>query len=73
MRTTVEISESQRLALIALAAERGLRGYSPLLREAIEAYLERGRRQSTEALLGLRGVLSEETGEHLDRIVSSRR
>ena len=72
MRTTVEISEFQRVALTALAAERGLRGFSPLVQEAIDAYLERGRRQSLDTLLALRGVLSEETGDLLDRIVAER-
>lgn len=39
MRTTIEISNEQRAALLALAAHRGLRGYSSLISEALTKYL----------------------------------
>lgn len=39
MRTTIELTDEQRAALLALAARRGLRGYSSLVQEALAAYL----------------------------------
>jgi predicted DNA-binding protein len=38
-RTTVEITEEQRRRLIALATERGERGFSRIVQEALERYL----------------------------------
>lgn len=39
MRTTVEIPNSLRAKLLELAARRGEKGFSGLVREAIEHYL----------------------------------
>lgn len=39
MRTTIEIRDEHRAALHALAARRGLRGYSSIIEEAIDWYL----------------------------------
>jgi hypothetical protein len=39
VRTTIEIADSQRAKLLALAAERGLKGFSALVREALDLYL----------------------------------
>ena len=39
MRTTVEISDMHRSALLSLAAQKGLRGYSKLIEEAIDYYI----------------------------------
>jgi metal-responsive CopG/Arc/MetJ family transcriptional regulator len=43
VRTTVELTDRQRAALRKLAAERGEKGFSRLVQEAIEHYLESGR------------------------------
>jgi hypothetical protein len=69
----VEISEAQRVALSAIAAERGLRGFSPIIREATDDYLEQGRARSLEALLALRGSLPDESADRIEQIVSERR
>ncbi len=39
MRTTIELTDEQRAALMALAGKRRLRGYSPLVQEALTQYL----------------------------------
>ena len=39
MRTTVELTNEQRAALLAKAAQRGIRGYSSLVQEALAQYL----------------------------------
>lgn len=40
MRTTIEISDKHRSILLALAAQRGLRGYSYIIKEALDHYIE---------------------------------
>ena len=39
MRTTIELTDEQRAALLAKAARRGMRGYSQLVQEALARYL----------------------------------
>ena len=41
MRTTVELSDPLYRRLRAAAADRGMRGFSDLVEEAVGAYLER--------------------------------
>jgi hypothetical protein len=41
MRTTVELSDPLYRRLRAAAAERGLRGFSELVEEAVDSYLAR--------------------------------
>ncbi len=71
MRTTVELKPEHRSALQALAARHGERGFSSVLGEAIEAFLqgevERERRRKT--LLSLAGSLSKKDGDRLRRTV----
>lgn len=40
MRTTVELSEATYRLLRAAAIERGVRGFSPIVEEAVNRYLE---------------------------------
>ena len=67
MRTTVEIKPEHRAAFIALAAQRGHKGFSSVLEEAIDSYLdgERERLQRRQELLALAGSLSESEAEEL--------
>ena len=62
MRTTVEMKAEHRSALLALAARRGEKGFSSVLAEAIESYLdgERTRAQRRKELLSIVGSLSAE-------------
>jgi len=64
-----------RSALLALAARRGEKGFSSVLAEAIEEYLdgERLRAQRRKQLLALAGSLSVEEGRRLRRISESLR
>jgi len=75
MRTTVEMKPQHRSALLALAARRGEKGFSSVLAEAIEAYLdgERLRAQRRTQLLSLAGSVSAEDGERLRRVSKSLR
>ncbi|HSS99562.1 MAG TPA: hypothetical protein VLK33_21150 [Terriglobales bacterium] len=67
MRTTVEMKPAHRKALLALAADRGEKGFSGVLADAIEVYLEGqdGREKQLEKFRSLRGSLSDEEAEDL--------
>ncbi len=60
MRTTVEITDAQHRALSAVAQSRGLRGFSQLVQEALDAYLRDLDASEIDALLGLEGILDEQ-------------
>ncbi|MBE3573472.1 MAG: ribbon-helix-helix protein, CopG family [Moorella humiferrea] len=65
MRTTIEISNEIRAKLMALAARRGLRGYSEIVNEAFEEYLARveNREKEINEVLKLAGSLNEEESQ----------
>jgi predicted transcriptional regulator len=42
MRTTIELSDRTHARLRAKAAERGMRGFSAIVEEALESFLEQG-------------------------------
>ncbi len=70
MRTTVEIRDEQRMALAAIAAKRGLRGYSELVQEAIDLYLEQREGDDMEALLALQGSITDGEAEEIRRRIA---
>jgi len=59
MRTTVEITAHQRARLLEMAARRGQRGFSKLVREAIDAFIEAraGEGEKRQRVLLLKGSL----------------
>lgn len=69
MRTTVELSERTYRRLRSVAAERGIRGFSPIVEEAVSNYLERARERAevAEAIEAARGAWSEEDVEELEQ------
>ena len=73
MRTTVEMKPQHRSALLALAARRGEKGFSSVLAEAIEEYLdeERTRVLRRKELLSLAGSLSAEEAKSLRSTATS--
>jgi predicted transcriptional regulator len=58
MRTTVELSDPIYRRLRARAAERGVRGFSPIVEEALREYLERGAGETSadDAFAAARGA-----------------
>ena len=75
MRTTVEMKPQHRSALLALAARRGEKGFSSVLAEAIEEYLneERTRVQRRKEVLSLAGSLSSDEAKILRSTTKSLR
>jgi hypothetical protein len=69
MRTTVEMKAEHRSALLALASRRGHKGFSAVLGEAIENFLqgEAEREKRRKTLLSLAGSISKKDREELLR------
>lgn len=67
MRTSVEITDQQRAALTLLAGRRGMRGFSPLVREAIDLYLAEQEGGRLDAALSLEGVITADDAEEVER------
>jgi predicted transcriptional regulator len=67
MRTTVEISDEQRAQLLRLAAQRGEKGFSSLIREALDLYMRqhRARRDAVAKALQAKGSFSDEEADAL--------
>jgi hypothetical protein len=70
MRTTVEISDEQHRALSAIAQRRGVRGFSVLVQEALDAYLATLNTDAVDLLLGLEGVLSDSDAQEMRSRIS---
>ncbi|HAG06569.1 MAG TPA: hypothetical protein DCL13_00140 [Peptococcaceae bacterium] len=70
MRTTVELSNEKRAKLLAIAARRGLRGYSRLIDEALDLYLareEEKRAGELKELLSLAGTLTDAEAAEMEK------
>lgn len=67
MRTTVEISDEQRSQLLKLAAQRGEKGFSSLVREALDLYMRqhRARRGAVAKALEVKGSFSDDEADAL--------
>ncbi len=77
MRTHVELADTKIRALRALAARRGFRGYSRLLAEAVDEYLERHDRGVDEEraakIARLEGSLSDRDARAMRQVVREMR
>ena len=70
MRTTVELSATHRARLLRLAAERGEKGFSRFIAEALDGYFEnQGVGDDRESARRLRGVLDEADARELEQRV----
>jgi hypothetical protein len=72
MRTTIELSPAHRARLARLAAERGEKGFSRFIAEALDAYLESlGPGDDRNDVRRLRGVLGETEAREFEARVRS--
>jgi len=69
VRTTIELSDKQRQLLYTIAAQRGLRGFSKIIEEALESYFDEYLKKQGESALLLRGAWSDEEGQLLQKSV----
>jgi len=69
MRTTIEMNNRHRAALLKMAGERGEKGFSKLVEEALQEYLENSRRKKsmTNAALSIFGTFSGKGAEKLEK------
>lgn len=67
MRTTIEMKDEHRAALLEIAARRRLKGFSALVEDAVESYLKANaaRTELRRRALALKGALSRVEGERL--------
>jgi metal-responsive CopG/Arc/MetJ family transcriptional regulator len=65
MRTTVEIPDRLRAALLAISAKRGLRGFSKIIEEALDQYVQTMASRDTDlaSLLKLKGAWTDAEAE----------
>lgn len=74
MRTTIELPDELRERLLAVAAMRGEKGYSQIIVEALEKYLDEIEVvDQRQRLSRLRGVWSDEEAEEVARSVKELR
>lgn len=75
MRTTIELTDKQRAKLLEIAAQRGEKGFSHLVREAVERYLdeETHRREQLDAARSVLGSLGEREADELEASVRGSR
>lgn len=73
MRTTIELTDEQRARLLQIAANRGEKGFSRLVQEAIDLYLEGQSRRgdAIQRALAVQGKLLERDADALEERVSS--
>lgn len=75
MRTTIEMRPDHRARVLELAATRGEKGFSGVVAEALDFYLEsqNGQNDSIQAALALKGSMREaDAAELLERTCSIR-
>jgi predicted transcriptional regulator len=67
MRTTIEMKPEHRSRILELAANRGEKGFSAVVAEALELYLDtqRGRANAIKNALSLKGSLNKDEAEAL--------
>ncbi len=72
MRTTVEIPDHQRAKLLEIAAMRGLKGFSVIVQEAIDRYIEAyaPRDEKVEAALSVLGTMSDGQADAMEASIT---
>jgi metal-responsive CopG/Arc/MetJ family transcriptional regulator len=68
MRTTVDIDDAQRAELLRLAAQRGEKGFSSVIRDALDLYIRhhRARKGAIDQALKVRGTFSDDEADALE-------
>jgi metal-responsive CopG/Arc/MetJ family transcriptional regulator len=71
MRTTVEIDDAQRAELLKLAAQRGEKGFSSVIRDALDLYLRqhRAKKEAVARALAFQGSFSADDAKQLEASV----
>jgi predicted transcriptional regulator len=75
MRTTIELSDEQRAELLKIAGNRGMKGFSSIVQEALDEYLKRqmSKKEAIAAALSLRGCLRGKDADDFEKRTKSLR
>jgi hypothetical protein len=75
VRTTIELKPEHRARLLELAARRGEKGFSSVIAEALDSFLNHQDKDARlrQQALSLRGCLSRREADHLHQHVSKLR
>jgi metal-responsive CopG/Arc/MetJ family transcriptional regulator len=75
MRTTIELTDEQRAELLRLAAKRHMKGFSQIIQEAVDEYLQHqgGKAEAINAALSLEGCLDSKAADKFEERVRSLR
>jgi len=76
VRTTIELRNDQRARLLELAAQRGEKGFSAVIREAVDHYLKEVevRDRAVDQAVAALGSFQEEEADSLrERVAEARR
>ena len=67
MRTTIEMKPEHRARILELAANRGEKGFSAVVAEALDQYLaaQKGRTKAIETALALKGSINKKDAAEL--------
>jgi hypothetical protein len=73
MRTTIELTPTQRARLLATAARRGEKGFSAIVGEALDRYFdgEAARLDRLERALSAIGSISDEEADRMEADASA--
>jgi hypothetical protein len=73
MRTTIELTNEQRADLLKIAADRGIKGFSSIVQEALNEYLKRqiNKKQAVETALSLQGCLKGKDADDFEKRTKS--
>jgi hypothetical protein len=68
MRITVEIDDRQRAELLKIAAQRGEKGFSPIVRDALDLDLgqQRGKWEAVARAIEAQGCLSDSEADAME-------
>jgi len=71
MRTTIEMSDDIRARLLEIAARRGMKGFSPLVQDALESFLGEldSENEKVRRALLLKGAFREKDADSMRAII----
>jgi Arc/MetJ family transcription regulator len=73
MRTTIDLTDEQRAELLKMAANRGLKGFSSIVQEALDEYLMRqtNKKQAISTAISLQGCLKGKEADEFEKRTKS--
>jgi hypothetical protein len=69
MRTTIELTDEQRAELLKIAANRGMKGFSFIVQEALDEYLKHQlrKKEAVATALSLQGCMQTKEADDFEK------